>query len=62
MPWTIEFNQSGLGLAGSVEQVIERIRQWAGLGIDYITLANPQNDEETKHLLAEEVLPAFSGS
>ena len=60
MPWTAEFNQSGFGLAGSVEQVIARIRHWAELGIDYITLSSPQNDEETKRLLAEKILPAFS--
>jgi alkanesulfonate monooxygenase SsuD/methylene tetrahydromethanopterin reductase-like flavin-dependent oxidoreductase (luciferase family) len=60
MPWTADFNQSGFGLAGSVEQMIERIRHWAELGIDYITLSNPQNDEQTKHLLAEKILPTFS--
>jgi F420-dependent oxidoreductase-like protein len=57
MPWTAEFNQAGFGLAGSVEQVLERINRWAGMGIEYITLSVPQNDEETKQLLAEKVLP-----
>jgi F420-dependent oxidoreductase-like protein len=58
MPWTAEFNQSGIGLAGSVEQVVERVNRWAELGIDYITLAVGQNDEESKQLLVEKVLPA----
>ena len=61
MPWTAEFNQSGFGLAGSVEQVIERINRWGDHGIDYIILAAAQNDEETKQLLAKKVLPACGG-
>ncbi|MDX1524379.1 MAG: LLM class F420-dependent oxidoreductase, partial [Anaerolineae bacterium] len=34
LPWTAEFNQSGYGLAGSVEQVVERINRWAEAGVD----------------------------
>ena len=60
MPWTAEINQSGLGLAGSVDQLMERIEGLSRLGIDYITLSIPQNDEVTQQLLADEVLPAFS--
>jgi F420-dependent oxidoreductase-like protein len=59
MPWTDQFNQSGFGLAGSVEQVLQRISRLADLGIEYITLSVAQNDEETKQLLAQKVLPAF---
>lgn len=58
MPWTAEFNQSGFGLAGSVEQIVERVNRWRDQGIDYIILTAVQNDEETKQLLAEKVLPA----
>jgi F420-dependent oxidoreductase-like protein len=59
MPWTGQFNQSGFGLAGSVEQLLERVNRLADLGIEYITLSVTQNDEETKQLLAEKVLPVF---
>lgn len=58
MPWTAEFNQSGFGLAGSAEQIIERVNRWGDEGIDYIILTVAQNDEETKQLLAEKILPA----
>ncbi len=58
MPWTAEFNQSGIGLAGSVEQVIEQIGQWGDVGIDTMMVSAPQNDEESKQFLAERVLPA----
>jgi len=61
MPWTAEFNQSGFGLAGSVDQIIERINQWGNTGVAYIISTAAQNDEETKQLLAEKVLPACSG-
>ncbi|MCP4195651.1 MAG: LLM class F420-dependent oxidoreductase [Proteobacteria bacterium] len=58
MPWTAEFNQIGIGLAGSVEQVIEQIGQWGDVGIDTMMVSAPQNDEESKQFLAERVLPA----
>ena len=58
MPWTADFNQSSFGMAGSVEQVIERVNHWSEREIDYIILAAAQNDEETKQLLAKKVLPA----
>lgn len=59
LPWTTEFNKGGFGLAGSADQVIERINRLADLGMEYITLSVPQNDEETKRLLAEKVLPLY---
>ena len=61
MPWTSQINDGGFGMAGSVEQVIERINKLSGMGIDYITLAVANNDEETKQLLAEKVMPACAG-
>jgi hypothetical protein len=43
------------GLAGSVEQIIERVHQWGRTGIDYITLPAPRSDEGSKRMLAEKV-------
>jgi F420-dependent oxidoreductase-like protein len=62
IPWTAEFNQGGLGLAGSPDQIVERFNRWRNQGIDYIILTARQNDEETKRLLAEKVLPAYSAA
>lgn len=60
MPWTAQVNEGGFGLAGTPEQAIQRINQFADIGIDYIILSVPQNDEETKQLLIEKVLPHFA--
>ncbi len=58
MPWTSQISEGGFGLAGSVGQIIERVQQLGDIGIEYITLSVPMNDEETKRLLVEKVLPA----
>ena len=61
IPWTAQINDGGFGMAGSVEQVIDRINTLSGMGIEYITLAAAGNDEETKKLLTEKVMPACEG-